>query len=102
MHGVWKHHKKSHSTLRAKRRYLYILNVQKFIEMAKMVHLASFWKPEAGGKTVLQNTSVLIGQKLVESAIIQKFKCDILSHFQTMCYDLKEEDFCYFSSLFRL
>ena len=50
-----------------------------------MVNLASFWKPEACGQTVLPDSSVLIGQKLVESAKIQKFKWDILSNFQTMC-----------------
>ena len=49
-----------------------------------MVHLASFWKPEACGQTVLPDRSVLIGQKLVENTKIQKFKCDILSSFQTM------------------
>ena len=34
---------------------------------------------------MLPDRSVFIGQKLVESAIIQKFKCDILSNFQTLC-----------------
>ena len=47
--------------------------------------LASFCKPEACCQTVLPDSSVLIGQKLVENAKIQKFKCDILSDFQTMC-----------------
>ena len=47
--------------------------------------LWSFWKPEACGQTVLPDRSVLIGQKLVENAKIQNFKCDILSNFQTMC-----------------
>ena len=46
--------------------------------------MASFWKTEACGQTVLPDRSVLIGQKLVENAKIQKFKCDILSDFQTM------------------
>ena len=49
-----------------------------------MVNLASFWKPEACGQTVLPDRSLLIGQKLAENAKIQKFKCDILSNFQTM------------------
>ena len=49
-----------------------------------MVNLASFWKTEACGQTVLLDRSVLIGQKLVENAKIKKkFKCDILSNFQT-------------------
>ena len=43
----------------------------------------SFWKSEAFGQTVLPDKSVLIGQKLVENAKIHKFKCDILSIFQT-------------------
>ena len=34
---------------------------------------------------MLPDRSILIGQKLVENAKIQKFKCDILSNFQTMC-----------------
>ena len=50
--------------------------------------MTSFWKPVACGQTVLPDRSVLIGQKLVENAKIEKFKCDILSNFQTMCKDL--------------
>ena len=46
--------------------------------------LASFWKTEACGQTVLPDRSVLLGQKLVENAKIQKCKCDILSNFQTI------------------
>ena len=49
-----------------------------------MLNLAIFWKPEACGQTVLPDMSILIGQKLVENARIKKFKCDILSNFQTM------------------
>ena len=41
-------------------------------------------KPEACGQTVLPDMSVLIGQKLVEKAKIDKFKCDILGDFQTL------------------
>ena len=64
--------------------YIYILSEQKFIKMPKVLNLASFWKLEANGQTVLPDRSILIGQKLVENAKIQKFKCDILSNFQTM------------------
>ena len=39
-----------------------------------MVQYASFWKPKACGQTELPDRSVLIGQKLVENAKIQKFK----------------------------
>ena len=34
---------------------------------------------------MLPDKSVLIGQKWVENAKIQTFKCDILSDFQTIC-----------------
>ena len=53
--------------------------------MPKMVHFG------ACGQTVLPDRSVLIGQKLVENAKIQEFKCDILSNFQTMWYSRKIE-----------
>ena len=49
-----------------------------------MVNFCNFWKPEAYGQTVLPDRSILIGQKLVENAIIEKFKCDILGDFQTL------------------
>ena len=66
-------------------RFVYILNGQKLIKNAKN---GPFWrvfaKPEACGQTVLPDRSVLIGQKLVENAKIQKFKCDILSNFRTL------------------
>ena len=51
-----------------------------------MFDFGGFWKSEACGQTVLPDRSILIGQKLVENAKIQNFKCDILSDFQTMCY----------------
>ena len=57
---------------------------QKFIINAKMLNLASFQKRIACGQTVLPGRSVLIGQKLVENAKIEIFKCDILGDFQTL------------------
>ena len=50
-----------------------------------MVILTSFWKPEACGQTVLPDTSILIGQKLVENDKIKKIKWDFLGDFQTLC-----------------
>ena len=47
--------------------------------------LASFWKPEPCGQTVLPDRPFIIGQKWVENAKIPKFKCDILGDFQTLC-----------------
>ena len=40
--------------------------------------LARFWKPEACGQTVLPDRSLLIGQKLVENAKIEKLKWYIM------------------------
>ena len=50
-----------------------ILSGQKLIKNAKkkMSILASFWKPEACGQTVLPDRSVLKGQKLAENSKIQ-------------------------------
>ena len=47
--------------------------------------LASFWKPEACGQTVLPDRSILKGQKWVENAKIEKLKYDILGDFHTLC-----------------
>ena len=48
-------------------------------KIPKMVNLASFWKTEACGQTVLPDMSVLIRQKLAENAKIQKFQ---MRHFE--------------------
>ena len=81
-HGVWKSQKKSHSTLRAKRGYVYILSGQKLIKNAKNGPLwRVFENLKLAVKQRYQTGPVLIGQKLVENAKIQKFKCDILSNF---------------------
>ena len=52
--------------------YVYILSRQKFIENAKKSSiLASFWKHEACGQTVLPDRSLLLEQKVMKSAKIQ-------------------------------
>ena len=56
--------------------------------------LASFWKPEACGQTVLPDRSLLIGQKLVENAKIQKFKCDIFEWFSNNVYHQEWNSTC--------
>ena len=45
--------------------------------------MASFWKIEACGQTVLPDRSVLSRQKMVENAKIEKLKWDIFANFQT-------------------
>ena len=52
--------------------------------MPKNGQFGEFLTPEARGQTVLPDRSILIGQKLLENAKIEKFKCDILSNFQTL------------------
>ena len=64
MHSVWKSQKKVSFHIASEASYVYILSDQKLI-------LASFWKPEACGQTVLPDRSVLIGQKLLKNAKIQ-------------------------------
>ena len=46
--------------------------------------MASLWKPIACGQTVLPDRSLLIRQKFVENAKIQKYKCAIVSNFQIL------------------
>ena len=62
--------------------YVYILSGQKLIEKCqKWSILASFWKPEVSGQTVLPDRSLLIEQKMVKNAKIQNLKCDIFGDF---------------------
>ena len=64
---------------------IYIFSAQKLTKSAKKWFiLASFCRTKVSGQTVLPDRSILIGQKLVESAKIQNIKCDILGDFQTM------------------
>ena len=80
--------KKSHSTLRAKRATF----TKKKIKNAKN---GQFWRVfenlKFAVKQLLPDRSVLIGQKLVENAKIEKLKCNILSDFQTMWLCSKEK-----------
>ena len=56
---------------------VYILVTKVTFKNAKMIHLGEFLK------TVLPDRSSLKGQKLVKNAKIEKFKCNILSNYQT-------------------
>ena len=70
--------------------YGYILSGQKLIENAKKLSiLASFWKPEACGQTVLPDMSFLKGQKLVGNAQIQQNQ---MRHFGWFSNDVKYGD----------
>ena len=57
------------------------------LKMPEMIHFGEFfWKPEACGQPLLPDRSILIGQKLMENAKIQKLNCDIFFiNFQTLC-----------------
>ena len=83
-HSVWKSHKKSHSTIQEKRATFTFWVDKSALKMPKMVNLATFWKPDFFGRTVLPERSLLIGQKMVK---ISKFKCDILGDFQTLWWE---------------
>ena len=65
MHSVWKSFKNVLFSSEA----MFTFWVEK---CPKWSILASFWKPEGCGQTVLPDRSVLIGQKLVENAKIEK------------------------------
>ena len=62
--------------------------------------LASFWKSEACGQTVLPDRSVLIGQKLVENAKMPKIQ---MRHFEWFSNNvmLLENPQCYEMRLFK-
>ena len=62
--------------------YIFILSGQKFIKNGQ---LGEF---ESCGQTVLRDRSILIGQKLVESVQIEKFKCNILGDLQTLWHSV--------------
>ena len=65
--------------------YVYILSGQKFIKNAKNgPSWRLFVNLKLAVKQFYQTGKFLIGQKLVENAKIQKFKCDNLSNFQTL------------------
>ena len=51
-----------------------------------MLNLASFWK----GQTMLPDRSILVGQKLVENAKIEKFKWDILGEVRLVKHTIEE------------
>ena len=52
--------------------------------MPKLVNLASFWKPEDYGQTALPDSSIVVGQKMLENAKFEIFRWDIFGIFQTM------------------
>ena len=67
------HTKKSHfTTMRAKRAWITFW-------LFKIVHLASFLKTEVCGPTVSPDRSILIGQKLMKNARIEKYTWDIFN-----------------------
>ena len=72
------HIKKSHSTWRAKRATFTF-----WVEMPKMVYLASFWKPEACGQIVLPDRSVLKEQQFLNATCWIIFKhCAVFENWE--------------------
>ena len=99
MHGVWKSQKKVSFNIASEASYVYILSRQKLIKNAKNGRFGEFWKLEACSQTVLPDRSVLIGQKSVKIAKIQKFKCDIWVTFKQCEFD---EQVTYLDDISRL
>ena len=58
--------------------------VEKFIKIPKMFYFGDFWKSEASNQTVLPVRLPVDKTKLMKNAKIEKFRCDILSDFQTL------------------
>ena len=75
---LFENHRKSPTTLRAKRATFTFWVDKSYLKMPKLVKLASFWKTKVCGQTMLPDRSVLMNQELLENAKIHKFKCDIL------------------------
>ena len=81
---MFENHRKVLFNITSEASYVYNLNEQKFIENAKN---GPFWQVFENLKLVdKQCYQTKIGPKIDEKC--QKFKCDILSNFQTLC--LKE------------
>ena len=99
MHGVWKSQKKSHSTLQAKRPTFTFWVDKSSLKMPEMVHfgeLLKTWSLRSNSVTRQNSFSrTKIGGKWQNS----KFKCDILSNFQTMCECVKISLFHWFPRL---
>ena len=53
--------------------------------------MASVWKTEACGQTVLPDRSLFIEQKLVENAKIENIIWDFFGDFQTLCAKYKQD-----------
>ena len=63
LHGVRKSQEKVSFNIASEASYVHILSKRKFIKNTKNCpFLASFWKPEVCGQTVLPDRSVLIGK----------------------------------------
>ena len=74
-----------HFNIASEASYVYILSGQKFIKNAQNgPSWRLFVNLKLAVKQFYQTGKFLIGQKLVENAKIQKFKCDNLSNFQTL------------------
>ena len=84
-HGVWKYiAEKVSFNIASEASYVYILSGQKIIKNAKMVQIGEFLRTWSLRSNSVTRQVILMGQKLVNNAKIQIFKCDILSTIQTM------------------
>ena len=84
LHGGWKSQKKSHSTLQAKRATFTWVD-KKWLKWPKMTNFDEFLKTLILRSNSVTRQVTFNKQKLVKNAKIQKFKCDILGDFQSLC-----------------
>ena len=89
-HGVGKLHKKSNSTLRAKRATFTNCLDKSPLKMPKMINLTCLWKNWSFGLTVLPDRSTLKGKKLAGNAKNESFKWGILKDFHSFLYFKKQ------------
>ena len=82
---MFENHKNVEFEIAIKSYYVYILfeKTKDHKECRKNGQFGKILKPEAGGQVLLSDRSVLIGQKLVENAQTEKFKCNIFRLFST-------------------
>ena len=85
IHGVWKSQKKSHSTRAKRATFTFWVDKSSLKEAKNGPIWRVFENLMLAVKQSYQTGQFKIGQKLVENAKIEKFKCDILGYFQTLC-----------------
>ena len=83
---VFENHRKSLIQHYERSKLSSYLSGQKLIKNAKMIYFGEFLKTWSLRSSNVTGQVTLIWTKIGENALIEKFKCDILDDFQTLCY----------------